>query len=216
MNLYGSPQNSALWDIHKDLNDGMGEGIFYRGRILMAVTVEIFSSPSMAERKLGDKTKSALSKLKLKKKSKKSKEKAKELRQLKGEEEAGDSQEAEQPEEVTVEVEELHPLPEVSPAKLVWLTHAGLWRAQASWGSGSGIACCNSAGANSACPLLGHPELAEPLQGLRATPTAPKRSHGKAGASPHALMSWSREDSHMGVIPRAQLPLSMYFFSPWS
>ncbi|NXN66305.1 FR1L4 protein, partial [Himantopus himantopus] len=57
VNLYGSPQNSALRDIHKDLNEGMGEGVFYRGRILMAITVEIFSSPSMAERKLGDKTK---------------------------------------------------------------------------------------------------------------------------------------------------------------
>ncbi|KFP63125.1 Fer-1-like 4, partial [Cariama cristata] len=66
VNLYGSPQNSALRDIHKDLNEGMGEGIFYRGRLLMAITVEIFSSPS----------------------------------------------EAEQPGEVTVEVEELHPLPE--------------------------------------------------------------------------------------------------------
>ncbi|NXO80047.1 FR1L4 protein, partial [Sitta europaea] len=64
VNLYGSPQNSALWDVHKDLNEGMGEGIFYRGRILMAIAVEIFSSPSAAER------------------------------------------------EVTVEVEELHPLPE--------------------------------------------------------------------------------------------------------
>ncbi|NXG36057.1 FR1L4 protein, partial [Dromaius novaehollandiae] len=63
VNLYGSPQNSALRDIHKDLNEGMGEGIFYRGRILMAITVDIFSSPS-------------------------------------------------QPGEVTVEVEELHPLPE--------------------------------------------------------------------------------------------------------
>ncbi|NXW74738.1 FR1L4 protein, partial [Hirundo rustica] len=63
VNLYGSPLNSSLWDVHKDLNEGMGEGIFYRGRILMAITVEIFSSPS-------------------------------------------------QPREVTVEVEELHPLPE--------------------------------------------------------------------------------------------------------
>uniref|UniRef100_A0A663E1U9 C2 domain-containing protein n=1 Tax=Aquila chrysaetos chrysaetos TaxID=223781 RepID=A0A663E1U9_AQUCH len=112
VNLYGSPQNLALRDIHKELNEGMGEGIFYRGRILMAITVEIFSSPSVAERKLGDKTKGALSKLKLKKKSKKSKEKAKELSQLQGEEKAEGSQEAEQPEEVTVEVEELHPLPE--------------------------------------------------------------------------------------------------------
>ncbi|NXA21116.1 FR1L4 protein, partial [Ibidorhyncha struthersii] len=57
VNLYGSPQNSALRDFHKDLNEGVGEGVFYRGRILMAITVEIFSSPSMAERKLGDKTK---------------------------------------------------------------------------------------------------------------------------------------------------------------
>lgn len=118
MNLYGSPQNSALRDVHKDLNEGMGEGIFYRGRILMAITVDIFSSPSVAERKLGDKTKGALSKLKLKKKSKKSKAKARELIQLQGEEEAGGSQEAEQPAEVIVEVEELHPLPEVSPFAL--------------------------------------------------------------------------------------------------
>nr|XP_013816978.1 PREDICTED: fer-1-like protein 4 [Apteryx mantelli mantelli] len=112
VNLYGSPQNSALRDIHKDLNEGMGEGIFYRGRILMAIMVEIFSSPNVTEGRLADKTKGTLSKLKLKKKSKKSKEKAKELTQLQGEEEAGDSQEAEQPGEVTVEVEELHPLPE--------------------------------------------------------------------------------------------------------
>lgn len=125
VNLYGSPQNSALRDIHKELNEGMGEGIFYRGRILMAITVEIFSSPSVAERKLGDKTKGPLSKLKLKKKSKKSKEKAKELSQLQGEEEAEGFREAEQPGEVTVEVEELHPLPKVSPAMLTWLTHVG-------------------------------------------------------------------------------------------
>ncbi|NXN19798.1 FR1L4 protein, partial [Indicator maculatus] len=60
VNLYGSPQNSALQDVHKALNEGVGEGIFYRGRILMAITVEIFSSPSRAERKLGDKAKEEL------------------------------------------------------------------------------------------------------------------------------------------------------------
>lgn len=125
MNLYGSPQNSALRDIHRDLNEGMGEGIFYRGRLLMAITVEIFSSPGVAERKLGDKVKGALSKLKLKKKSKKSKEKAKELMELRGEEEPGGSHEVEQPEEVTVEVEELHPLPGVSPAVLAVGSLAG-------------------------------------------------------------------------------------------
>ncbi|KFU83518.1 Fer-1-like 4, partial [Chaetura pelagica] len=64
VNLYGSPQNSALRDVHRELNEGRGEGISYRGRVLMAIAVEIFSSPSLA------------------------------------------------PEEVIVEVEELHPLPE--------------------------------------------------------------------------------------------------------
>ncbi|NXP46423.1 FR1L4 protein, partial [Heliornis fulica] len=49
VNLYGSPQNSTLWDVHKDLNEGMGEGVSYRGRVLMAVAVEIFSSPISAE-----------------------------------------------------------------------------------------------------------------------------------------------------------------------
>ncbi|NWU99342.1 FR1L4 protein, partial [Upupa epops] len=60
VNLYGSPQNSTLRDIYRDLNEGMGEGIFYRGRILMAITVDIFSSPNTAERKLGDKAKEEL------------------------------------------------------------------------------------------------------------------------------------------------------------
>uniref|UniRef100_A0A8C3Y454 C2 domain-containing protein n=1 Tax=Catharus ustulatus TaxID=91951 RepID=A0A8C3Y454_CATUS len=112
VSLQQHPGNSALRDVHKDLNEGMGEGIFYRGRILMAITVEIFSNPSAAERKLGDRTRGTLRKLKLKKKSKKSKKKTKELSQLQGEEEAGISQETEQPREVTVEVEEIHPLPE--------------------------------------------------------------------------------------------------------
>ncbi|XP_077043465.1 fer-1-like protein 4 [Agelaius phoeniceus] len=112
VNLYGSSQNSTLRDVHKDLNEGLGEGIFYRGRILMAITVEIFSSPSAAERKLGYRMRGALRKMKLKKKSKKSKEKTKEPSQMQGQGEAGSSQEAEQPREVTVEVEELHPLPE--------------------------------------------------------------------------------------------------------
>ncbi|OWK53651.1 Otoferlin [Lonchura striata] len=124
VNLYGSPQNSALWDVHKDFNEGMGEGIFYRGHILMAITVEIFSSPSAAERKLGYRMRDALGKMKLKKKSEKSKEKTKELSQLQGEGEAGSFQEAKQPREVTVEVGELHLLPELSSPVLTWLIHA--------------------------------------------------------------------------------------------
>uniref|UniRef100_A0A8C4YDY2 C2 domain-containing protein n=1 Tax=Gopherus evgoodei TaxID=1825980 RepID=A0A8C4YDY2_9SAUR len=87
VNLYGSPQNSALRDVHKDLNEGLGEGIFYRGRILLAISVEIFSSPSAVDGKRKEKQ---------------------------GGDEAGSPEEAEQPSEVTVEVEELHPLPENS------------------------------------------------------------------------------------------------------
>uniref|UniRef100_A0A3Q3WRE7 C2 domain-containing protein n=1 Tax=Mola mola TaxID=94237 RepID=A0A3Q3WRE7_MOLML len=46
INLYGSPQNSTLRDVHQALNEGLGEGIFYRGRILLALCVEVYSSSS--------------------------------------------------------------------------------------------------------------------------------------------------------------------------
>uniref|UniRef100_A0A8D3CW72 Fer-1 like family member 4 n=1 Tax=Scophthalmus maximus TaxID=52904 RepID=A0A8D3CW72_SCOMX len=46
VNLYGSPQNSTLGDVHQALNQGLGEGIFYRGRILLALSVEVYTSPS--------------------------------------------------------------------------------------------------------------------------------------------------------------------------
>uniref|UniRef100_G1KWU1 C2 domain-containing protein n=1 Tax=Anolis carolinensis TaxID=28377 RepID=G1KWU1_ANOCA len=115
VNLYGSPQNSALRDVHKDLNEGLGEGIFYRGRLLMAITVEIFSTIQAAEKKPVEALKGALSKLKLKKKSKKAKEKSKGSvkERLPSQAEIDISEEAEQPNEVIVEVDELHPLPDV-------------------------------------------------------------------------------------------------------
>nr|XP_056700148.1 fer-1-like protein 4 [Euleptes europaea] len=114
VNLYGSPQNSALRDVHKDLNEGLGEGIFYRGRLLMAISVEIFSTIQAAEKRPVEVLKGALSKLKLKKKSKKAKEKTKASfkEQQQTQVEIGVPEEAEQPSEVTVEVDELHPLPE--------------------------------------------------------------------------------------------------------
>ncbi|KAF7238941.1 Fer-1-like protein 4 [Varanus komodoensis] len=114
VNLYGSPQNSALRDVHKVLNEGLGEGIFYRGRLLMAISVEIFTTIQAAEKKPVEVLKGALSKLKLKKKSKKAKEKSKASvkEHHQSQVEVGASEEAEQPSEVTVEVEELHPLPE--------------------------------------------------------------------------------------------------------
>lgn len=116
VNLYGSPQNSALRDVHKVLNEGLGDGIFYRGRLLMAISVEIFSTIQAAEKKPVEVLKGALSKFKLKKKSKTAKEKAKVSfkEQHQNQAEVGIPEEAEQPSEVIVEVEELHPLPEVS------------------------------------------------------------------------------------------------------
>lgn len=77
VNLYGSPQNSTLRDIHRDLNEGLSEGIFYRGRVLLSLTVEVYSSPAAAvvESKAVASVKSKLSRLTFKRKSKKSKEK---------------------------------------------------------------------------------------------------------------------------------------------
>ncbi|XP_033995078.1 fer-1-like protein 4 isoform X1 [Trematomus bernacchii] len=114
VNLYGSPQNSTLGDIHQALNQGWGDGIFYRGRILLALSVEVYTSPAaIAPDKpsaaLG-KVKGAFGKLGLKKKSKR--EKNKEVASSSGlVEESGDAG-VEVPEAVTVEVEETHPLPE--------------------------------------------------------------------------------------------------------
>uniref|UniRef100_A0A672KT84 Fer-1-like protein 4 n=1 Tax=Sinocyclocheilus grahami TaxID=75366 RepID=A0A672KT84_SINGR len=77
VNLYGSPQNSTLRDIHRDLNEGLSEGIFYRGRILLSLSVEVYSSPTVVvtESKTIANVKSKMSRLTLKRKSRKSKEK---------------------------------------------------------------------------------------------------------------------------------------------
>ncbi|KAE8576696.1 hypothetical protein XENTR_v10004287 [Xenopus tropicalis] len=111
VNLYGSPQNYTLRDVHKDLNEGLGEGIFYRGRILVAVSVEIFNNNNIQENKPLVALKNAFSKLKIKKKSKKSKEKEKENAAELAEGEGGEG-ENEQPSAVTVEVDDILPLPE--------------------------------------------------------------------------------------------------------
>ncbi|XP_060713707.1 fer-1-like protein 4 [Tachysurus vachellii] len=118
INLYGSPQNSTLRDIHRDLNEGLSEGIFYRGRVLLSLTVEVYSSPAAAvvESKATANVKSALSKLTLKRKSKKTKEKKiKDNDGIQGRSGPSEEQEessSEVPAAVTVEVEEIHPLPE--------------------------------------------------------------------------------------------------------
>uniref|UniRef100_A0AAV2MM10 C2 domain-containing protein n=1 Tax=Knipowitschia caucasica TaxID=637954 RepID=A0AAV2MM10_KNICA len=112
VNLYGSPQNSTLRDIHQALNEGLGEGIFYRGRILIALSVEVYSSPSAAnEVQPGPvtKVKGALGMRRKRSSKRKSQEQSTAPRAA-----AADAVEdfGEVPEAVTVETEEIHPLPE--------------------------------------------------------------------------------------------------------
>ncbi|XP_075881234.1 fer-1-like protein 4 isoform X2 [Nelusetta ayraudi] len=112
VNLYGSPQNSTLRDVHQALNEGLGEGVFYRGRILLALCVDIYSSPSAVATDSGlaalGKAKAKAGKLKLRRKSKK-----KEANQdTRGRAEESGEAGVEVPEAVTVEVEDIHPLPE--------------------------------------------------------------------------------------------------------
>lgn len=116
VNLYGSPKNSTLGDIHQALNEGLGEGIFYRGRILIALNVEVYSSASAVANEVQPaavrKVKGALGKLGLRKKrsSKKSNQPQTSAPQsVSGE---GVEDMGEVPEAVTVETEEIHPLPE--------------------------------------------------------------------------------------------------------
>ncbi|KAM8756787.1 fer-1-like protein 4 [Acanthopagrus schlegelii] len=116
VNLYGSPQNSTLGDVHQALNEGLGEGIFYRGRILLGLSVEVYSSPTAVTADTGSaamgKMKGALGKLKLpKKRSSKKMNKKEASPAASGSDDSGDAG-VEVPEAVTVEVEETHPLPE--------------------------------------------------------------------------------------------------------
>ncbi|KAF6717449.1 Fer-1-like protein 4 [Oryzias melastigma] len=110
VNLYGSPQNSTLGDVHQALNEGVGEGIFYRGRILLALSMEVYSSPSTVSVDSSSvaSTKGALRKFGMKKRKSTKKQKKEESRRLTEESEAG----MEVPESVTVEIDEIHPLPE--------------------------------------------------------------------------------------------------------
>ncbi|EMP26127.1 Fer-1-like protein 6 [Chelonia mydas] len=43
INLYGSPRNHSLMDDHHELNEGFGEGVSFRGRLLIEIAVEILS-----------------------------------------------------------------------------------------------------------------------------------------------------------------------------
>lgn len=43
INLYGSLRNSTLVDDSQELNEGVGEGVSYRGRVYIELSVEILS-----------------------------------------------------------------------------------------------------------------------------------------------------------------------------
>uniref|UniRef100_A0A3Q2XCE0 Otoferlin n=1 Tax=Hippocampus comes TaxID=109280 RepID=A0A3Q2XCE0_HIPCM len=45
-NMYGSTRQYTLMDEHQDLNDGLGEGVSFRARLLLSVAVEILDTTS--------------------------------------------------------------------------------------------------------------------------------------------------------------------------
>lgn len=44
INLYGSTRNYTLMDGNQELNEGFGEGVSFRGRLLIEIAVEILSA----------------------------------------------------------------------------------------------------------------------------------------------------------------------------
>lgn len=46
VNIYGSARNSTLVDDNQDMNEGIGEGVSFRGRVYIQLTVEILTGGS--------------------------------------------------------------------------------------------------------------------------------------------------------------------------
>lgn len=44
MNMYGSTRNYTLLDEHQDLNEGLGEGVSFRARLMLGLAVEILDT----------------------------------------------------------------------------------------------------------------------------------------------------------------------------
>lgn len=44
--MYGSTRQYTLMDEHQDLNDGLGEGVSFRARLLISIAVEILDTTS--------------------------------------------------------------------------------------------------------------------------------------------------------------------------
>ncbi|KAA0708535.1 Otoferlin Fer-1-like protein 2 [Triplophysa tibetana] len=46
VNMYGSTRNYTLMDEHQDLNEGLGEGVSFRARLLISIAVEVLDTTS--------------------------------------------------------------------------------------------------------------------------------------------------------------------------
>lgn len=46
VNMYGSTRNYTLMDEYQDLNEGLGEGVSFRARLLISLAVEILDTGS--------------------------------------------------------------------------------------------------------------------------------------------------------------------------
>ncbi|KAG8515514.1 Fer-1-like protein 6, partial [Galemys pyrenaicus] len=108
INLYGSPRNQSLMEDYQELNEGFGEGVSFRGRILVEIAVEILSGGAQES-----KFSKALKDLKLSSKSSKgsSKDKAEKADDGKSQQSSDKNNSTE------VEVEPFDVPPEILPEK---------------------------------------------------------------------------------------------------
>ncbi|KAM9308456.1 fer-1-like protein 6 [Gastrophryne carolinensis] len=112
INLYGSPRNTTLMDDHQELNEGHGEGVSFRGRILIELAVEILSGGAHES-----KFSKVLKDIKIPLKDSKSKGSGKEKGE-KGSEEAKPAAAGDKTNSTQVEVEPFDVPPEIHEEKL--------------------------------------------------------------------------------------------------
>ncbi|XP_006157602.1 fer-1-like protein 6 [Tupaia chinensis] len=113
INLYGSPRNHSLMDDYQELNEGFGEGVSFRGRILVEIAVEILSGGAQESR-----FSKALKELKLPSKDKDSKSSKGSSKDKAEKSDDGKAQQASDKTNSTeVEVEPFNVPPEIVPEK---------------------------------------------------------------------------------------------------
>lgn len=110
ISLYGSPPSGGLRDSLQNLNEGFGHGIWFRGRLLIAVSMEVLEGRAETEPPQVPQG-SRLSRLMRKKKKAKRGQTPVGIQQHLDASSSADAPEI--PSAMEVEVEELLPLPEV-------------------------------------------------------------------------------------------------------